>query len=82
MKITAMNWISVSNDGGHQFQATLHKGESHALDFSKEATLWVGNGAAVQIDVDGKAIQQLKAGPAVLLVTPEGIKFQKVPSAH
>jgi uncharacterized protein DUF4115 len=67
--------LSGSADGRHLFEALGKRGEVRELDFSRVATLQVGNGGGVRLSVDGKLSAALGAPGEVLLVrfTPESV---------
>src|SRR5262249_15005521 len=67
--------LSASADGRRLFEVLGKRGEVKELDFSRMATLQVGNGGGVRLSVGGKLSAALGAPGEALLVqfTPESV---------
>jgi hypothetical protein len=49
-------WVSISTDGKKIFGATIPKGSTQDLEYSKIAFLHAGNAAGIEVTVDGQAV--------------------------
>ncbi len=81
LKWTDASWVSIVVDDGKPFQGTLQKGDTRALAFSKNATLWLGNASGVEIVLDGAKIAPMTGQVRLVELTPTGVKFPKMQAA-
>jgi hypothetical protein len=56
IKALEATWIGASADGHNLFGATIPKGSTRELEYSKFGFLHVGNAAGVEISVDGQSV--------------------------
>lgn len=75
------SWVSIVVDDGKPFQGTLQKGDTRAIAFSKNATLWLGNASGVEIVLDGVKIAPMTGQVRLVELTPTGVKFPKMQAA-
>jgi Domain of unknown function (DUF4115) len=60
-------WVSISTDGHKIFGATIPKGSTQDLEYSKIAFLHAGNAAGIEVTVDGQTVP-MGAKPSLRLV--------------
>jgi hypothetical protein len=56
IKALQATWVGISTDGHKIFGATIPKGSSQDLEFSKIAFLHAGNAAGIEVTVDGQTV--------------------------
>ena len=70
-------WFSVSSDDSHPAERVAKKDEVKEFDFSDHALFRVGDGASVEVTIDGNVVGAIKAGPQVVQLFPNGIELVK-----
>jgi hypothetical protein len=56
IKALQSTWVGISTDGHKIFGATIPKGFSQDLEFSRIAFLHAGNAAGIEVTVDGQTV--------------------------
>jgi hypothetical protein len=84
--ILAASWVSVNADGKSLVGKVMQKGETQDFDFSGKALLHLGNGAGVEISVDGKSVGPIGGTLRMLELTADGKRFlpwqNETPASH
>ena len=75
LTIVDKSWVSANADGKQLFGAVLQKGDVREFDFSGKAVLHLGNGAGVEISVDGKSVGPIGGALRMLELTASGKRF-------
>jgi hypothetical protein len=86
LTILAASWVSVNADGKPLFGKVMQKGEAQDFDFSRRALLHLGNGAGVEISLDGKPVGPIGGSLRMLELTADGKRFlpwqNETPASH
>jgi hypothetical protein len=75
IKALQATWVGISTDGHKIFGATIPKGSTQDLEYSKIAFLHAGNGAGIEVTVDGQTVP-LGAKPSLRLVELNATGFR------
>jgi hypothetical protein len=74
---TGTSWVAACSDGMKIFQKMFVSGDTQEVEFSQVALVRLGNGPAVDIEVDGKSIEPvgLSGVSQAIELTPGGARF-------
>ncbi|HUA87514.1 MAG TPA: PilZ domain-containing protein [Bryobacteraceae bacterium] len=77
VRVRKPTWLSLAVDGADPSQSVFQANDIRAFDFSKGATLRVGDGAAVEVLIDGNPAGPIEPGPQIVHINPRGVELVK-----